>query len=181
MRTLSNREQIIFVVCLGVASAYLVLNGAIKPFMNNAKNLDRQILDARKTLEKNRRMIQQAETVNAKEKYYRDILRQTGTDEEAGSMIISGIEKAATAVDLHISELKPKPVKQQDRFNVFAVTLTCTSTLGKFMEFIDALQGKPYYFSVDELDVAKQAGMDAPELRINLTLSKIFILSKKKI
>ncbi|MBF0479719.1 MAG: hypothetical protein HQL26_09580 [Candidatus Omnitrophica bacterium] len=176
MRPLTDREQIIFGICVGIVSIFITLNFAIKPLKNKSQNFDQQIGQNQRLLEKNSRLIRKADEVKAKEKYYLDILRQDGTDEETMAKTISSIEKIATQTDLHISELKPKSMKRQDNFNLFSITLTLDSSLVKILEFLDLLQKKPYYFSVDEMDLTKQMGNNSSDLHVNLTLSKILIL-----
>lgn len=176
MRSLGEREQVILALCIGVVWIYVTMHFVIKPLRERSQSVSDAILSQKRILRKNLLAINKAKGAEAKESYYRSAFRQAGTDEESVSKLISEIEKVATKVDLHISELKPAVMKRQGRFNAFSVNLVFEAPFDRTVEFLDAMQGKPYYFNIDELDIVKPMRVSGTDLRVNLSLSRIFVL-----
>ncbi|NTV29636.1 MAG: type 4a pilus biogenesis protein PilO [Candidatus Omnitrophica bacterium] len=170
-----DREKVILAVCIGTVLFYTTLQMVVRPLQDRTREVSGQIISMERSLKKDRLIIRKATKSASREAYYRDTFRQTGTDEESVSKIISEIEKIATDVDLRISELKPAAMKHQEHFNTFSVRLVFDAPFEKIAAFLEALQGAPYYFSIDELDIVKPMGTNSTELRVSLSLSRLLI------
>lgn len=175
MKTFTKRKKIIFMVMAGLIGGYLLVNVLIKPLSRQTLSLDDKIASSLRELEKAKAVIREAEVAGPEYERYSTSFRQDGTDEATMAVIIAGIEKTAAEIDLRISDLKPRQVRRDGRFNVFAVALTFDAPLEKITGFLDLLQGKPGYFAIDDMELARQGGKGKTDLRGNVTLTKILI------
>lgn len=175
MRRLTSREQRVFVVCLLTISIYVGYNGFVKPFHERLSALDRQIAAARLEIQKNQRTVRKAEIL---EKAYEENLaqyKQTGSSEQVMSGILSEIEESARELNLQISNLKPKRVKNEQYFNQFSVSLTIDSELVDIVHFLYLLQQSPHFFDIEEVHFDKGARRSSSAMKTELVLGKRFI------
>ncbi len=172
---LTEREQKIFAVCVVLGIIYLGYNFVYKP-MTGGKNVLQQKIDkAKKKLLKGERVLIEAQAVDGIYNQYVGELKQTDGNEQTIARLISDIEKEASLVGLTISDLKPKPVKQEKNFNYFSVSLSMEGPWTDILKLIHALQSRPYIFKVEEMNLDRASQRNSVSVRAYLVLGKAYI------
>lgn len=171
----SSREQSIFVVCLVLATAYLVYYFGIVPLRERSAALDKQIQAEIRKIKKNKRGVNQAKQLDFQYDVMVQDYVQKGTDEEVMSEILREIEQVARNLGLNVSDLKPQRVRRTEFYNLFSVSVRIDSSLADIIQFVHSLQSRPHNFDVQELRFDKSSRRDEKELKTMLVLQKILV------
>lgn len=175
MRALTKRERSISVICILLVVSYIGFNGIYKPLSERLEFLDQKAVVLQEQLKKNEGIIQSAKAV---EKDYTETIgrfKQTKSNEQEMSAILSEIEQVARQLGLQIADLKPQRVKTDANFNRFSVSLTISSELDNIIQFLYELQREPHFFNVEEVRFDKGAQRGVEALKTSLILSRFLI------
>ena len=175
IRRLTGRERKIFVVSLAAVILSFFYNGLVKPLHAKKDFLDQEIASHQKQLNRGLKTVQKAKVLGARYDVYLKQFRQSGTEEEAASSILSEIEEAAGKFGLHITDLKPQRIKHDEHNNQFSVGLTISSELVDIIRFLYVLQQPPHLFDVEEVEFEKSARKNQSTITTRLVLGKAFI------
>ena len=175
MNRLTQRERNIFVVCVTLAAVYIGYNFFYKPLIGNKDVLQNKMEKARKKILDNEKILRNAKKANEVYNQYQTEFKQPESNEQTISVLISNIEKEATQMGLTISDMKPKPVKQDKYFNTFSVTLSLEGSWTEILKLLHALQSKPYLLRVDEMNFDRASQVNTTFVRAYLVLSKVYI------
>lgn len=170
----SKREKVIFIIAFMALLVYVIYLLAYVPLQKQAASLKSKIHVAEVQLKKNLKIIRKSEVL---EKQYKEILanfRQTVSDEQVMTSVLSEIESVAGKIDLHIADKKPKKPRKIDFYNSFAVSLSLEGELIELMEFIYILQNPPHMFHIDEVSLSRKSTRKTG-LRCRLVLSRTLI------
>lgn len=174
---LNSREQKVFMICLVVVFSAVFYNGLIAPLQREANSIYQEIVLRKKQLNGSMRVIQKAESFDARYDSYLKRFGKTGTGEEVSSLILSEIEQIARKLELHISELTPKKIKHNELDDQFSVRLTISSEFVDIVRFLYTLQQAPYLFDVEEVEFRRSARRGRGAVTTRLVLGKTFILT----
>lgn len=172
---LTNRERKIFYVCLALGLTYFGYNFIYKPFLGSENELNEKIAKARKKLIKNNNIIQTAKENEKVYEQYQAEFKQTQTNDQTISVLISNIEKEASQIGLAIADIKPKPVRQDKFFNSFSVSLSIEGKWTDILQLIHVLQQHPYLYSVDEMSLDRASQRNTDFIRAYLVLSRMYL------
>ncbi len=171
---LSPREKKIFFLSLAVLAVYLVRTLVVVPVQTRSEWLDRQIRNAEQKLLSASRTIHKSRVVQRRYEALLEDYRQTQSDEEVMSGILTEIEATAAGNSLSISDLKPNRPKMINYYKEFSVSLVLEGDFTQVMEFVFKLQKDPYSYFVDEADISKHSPRTSG-LRCRFVLSKVLI------
>lgn len=175
MRPLTKREKYILVFCLVMIVGLGAYNFIFKPFSEAIENVGKKIESQQKKLRSNQRIIQKAKAVKRDYENYVAGYKQSKSNEQAMSALLSEIEEAANQLQLRIADLKPQKVKENDFYNQFSVSLTIDSDFGSVLQFLYTLQNKPHLLNVEEIQFEKGSQRNSSSVKTNLVLSRILI------
>jgi len=174
MKTFSKREQIIFILCVIAVVIFMVNIIFVKPIKNNADALESEISNSRLKLQKQLKIIERGKKIA---RDYDDVLsnyRQTSSNEQVMSSILSEIEAAASQNGMKVSDIKPKRVREIDFYNQFSVSLSINGQLKDIAHFLYLLENPPHSFNIDELILEKNSPY-AAVLDCRIVLNRILI------
>jgi len=174
-RQLTKREQYIFTVAMIAVAVYAGFNGIVKPLKGRIDLVEGRIAGKERQLNKYLRMIRRAKALEEDHRFYLDHFKQSGTDEEVMSAILSEIEEVSRKLGVSISDLKPKRVRNEEAYNSFSVSLAIKSEFPDILKFLHTIQRQPHLFNVEELRFDKQARRKSSSLKTRLVLRKILI------
>lgn len=174
-KSISKRSQKLFIVCLILGSVYLFNWIVIEPIKNQLISLGEDIETQQNALDKNRTLIERAQRLEDLYNQYLEMFKQSKTNDEVMSFLLSEIEQVAGQLNLPISDLKPKRVKTEEFYNRFSVSLTIDSGFEDILHFLHMLQNKPHLFDVEELRIDKGARRQTDVVKTSLVLSKVYI------
>ena len=172
IRRLSKREQKIFVLCLLTALIYVGYAKAIKPLQARIDLMDAKITKQNKKIQQNLKTIKKAAALEPTYDQYIKKFKQSGSNEQVMSSILSEIEQVARELDLRISDLKPKRVQSAETHNRFSVSLTIDSEFVDIIHFLYLIQTQPHLFDVDEVQFDKGASRRSTAVKTQLVLGK---------
>lgn len=168
---LSKREKNLFYVTVAAILISLMYNFAFKPLAAKWDRLNSQILQKEIILKKNIRYLQQADKVNKAYLKYAGYIKGQGLAEEEMSLFLNQVERQARASQVHIANIKPKPILERSFYNKYALEIHCQASLKRFIEFIYALQSSSQLIRVEKLQLNSQ-GKDTP-LKAQMLITKI--------
>ena len=174
-KRLSQREQLILVICIMVVAGYVVFLAVIRPLQEKKMDLAQEIEKKEKVYNKNLRIVQNGESLEKDYQAYFDKFKQTKPDEQVMSSMLAEIERVAAEFSLQISDLKPQRGKSGEYYNRFSVSLTIDSSLTDVMHFLYKLQQEPFLYDVHEFRFDKSPQRKANTVKTNLVLSKTLI------
>jgi len=175
MRKFSQRENRIFMLTITVVLLYATYNGMFKPFKQKMISAKLQTESLERQYSKNLRIIRKAKMITQEYDAYLEEFKQTATNEEVMSSIISEIEATAANLSIQISDLKPMRVKALDFYNHFSVSLKINSELVDIIEFLYVLQDQPHLFDIEELRFVKRTRRKGAVVMTNLVLTKTLV------
>jgi len=175
IKKLTAREQKIFIVCMAVLFVYAGYGALIKPLMDKVDSVDGKIYAYQKRLNKSVSDIQKSKEFRQQYNEYLKRFKQSKTDEQVMTSILSEIEKVSGEFGLLISELKSRKVKHGEQYNKFSVSLTINSELINILRFLHTLQRQPHFFDLEKARFDKVSRRKSTTIKTNLVLSKILI------
>lgn len=174
IRTLTKREQLIFIICVVTIAAYLMITIG-KFLIGQLSSSDQRLLVAKRNLAKEARLVQKGVAIDATYRQYIKWFQPSVSEEETASGLIAEIERAAVQAGVHVSELKPKGFARQGILSEFRVILVFNASLEKSLEFLSTMQQQPYYFAVEEFELTRQGGRETSDLSGSFLLSKTYV------
>jgi len=173
-RPFSNREKIIFIICLLMVGLYIAYYFGYKQMKEEILLQQTRILQSEKDFEKYGRVLSGEKAIREKLSSYKEFFKQRSSDEGEMTRILSDIETAAQKASIKIINMEPERIKKQDFYNYFSVNVQAQSSLKKICEFLYELEAKPYLFYIDELKIEKYS-IQANELKCQLVVSRFLI------
>ena len=175
MRTLTNRENKILVVCLILILGFIGYRGVFKSFQEKDADLDARIQSLELLLKKNLEVLGREEHLNQAYEDFSQGKKQTRSKEQEMTMILSQIESIAKEMNMQVSDMKPQKVKESQFFNQFTVSLALEGELIPILHFIYLLEDQPHNFIIDEMRIERSFGRTAG-IRCRLKISRILLL-----
>jgi len=172
---LSNREQSIFIICLATVFVYVVYVVFYKPLKEKVADLTAQTELAERQLEKHIRIIRKGKAYQPRFERYMAKYKQTTSDNEVMSSILSQIEQESGKFDIRISQLKPQRVKKENFYNNFSVSVTLEGALAEVIKLLYNLQHEPYLFKIEDARF-DQHYQKPTNVQCQLILTKILLL-----
>jgi len=175
IKKLTKREQKIFVVCVAVLCVYVGFSIFFEPLMAKLTAVDEEIRIYEGRLNKNIRTVEKAKGSQRQYDEYLSRFKQSKTDEQVMTSILSEIERVSGKFGLPISELKPKRVMRDEHFNKFSVSLMINGELIDILRFLHTLQDRPHFFNLEEARFDTVTRRTSTTIKTHLVLSKILI------
>lgn len=175
LNRLTNRERVVFTVCLFLAVVFVIYRFVFNPLISHQKVLNQKIEKVKKKYVKNQKILQEAKLMRGVYDQYLIDFKQPQSNEQTISYLISEIEKTATQINLVISDLKPKPVKRDKDINYYSVSLSLEGPWIDILKLMHLLQSRPYLFKVEEMNLDRASQRNSESVRAYLKLGKNYI------
>jgi Tfp pilus assembly protein PilO len=102
-------------------------------------------------------------------------LKRAVNDEQAVTVVLDELEKAAQRTGLSITSMRPKPAKQKQYFRQFEVEIETESGMDALIKFIYEIKNSPQLIKIDKLNLNTRGGQQAVSIRASMLISKISI------
>ena len=168
----SASQRNILIACGVIFCFYIFYLMVMRPFQEKLDSIDERILLKEEQLKKNLSVIGQAGALDQKYKGFLSQFKQTDTNEQVMSSILSEIDAVAGSLQMHILDLKPQSVVKNGYNNQFPVNLTIESEFANIVQFIYLLQSPPHFFDVEEVHFEKNFNVNSASIKTSLILSK---------
>ncbi len=172
MVTLSRREKIFSVFCVGLLGVYALVWGVILPARNRTSAMENRIDAARQRLQKVTGIIGREKELDALYQVIASRIRVATSDGEETSQMMDSLEFAANTAAIHIVNIQPRSASDKGYYRVYFVEVVWEGSWNAFTKFIYMAQAAPCYFGIDEMNVEKYSDA-ASSLRGSLVVSQI--------
>jgi len=172
LTNLSKREKSLFYLVLTVIPASLIYNFLLQPLGTSWSQLNRQILEKEIHLKRNIRYLQQKDKVKSSYARYAGYIKRKGLDEEEMTFLLNEVERQARASDVHIVNIKPKPIKDLGYYKKYILEINCEAKMENYIAFIYNLQKTTQSIRVEKLKLTSQ-GKANPLLKTQILITKI--------
>jgi len=174
IRTLTKRENQILILCAAVLTIYIGYNFVYKSFQERFNSFEERIEAQKIRLTKNQKMLSRQKVLDAQYEQLSQGLRQSRSDEQEMTLILSEIESVANQIGMRVTDMKPQKVRRVDFYNQFTINLTTDSELSAILNFIYLLETRPHNFDILEMRLERSSS-GSSQLRCFLTPSRFLV------
>lgn len=171
---LSQREKRLFYLTISLIAILFIYRFVIKPVVVNWKDLNEKISVSSLKLEKSRKILNLKSRIQRDYENYASSVKMAGSEEEEMAKFLTEIESLARFSSVHISGIKPLPIKKVDFYKKYVVELEAEGDIKQVSKFIYDIQNSPQLLKIDKFSLrTKGAGTNL--LKCNILVSKILI------
>jgi Tfp pilus assembly protein PilO len=170
-RSFSLREQKIFFVLLVVFGIYGAYMGIYRPSVDKNEEIERNAMLARKKWMEQARLIQKEKRMAQAWQAELDSVRQTGSNEQVMSAMLSEIENVAAGGKIRVTEMKPQGAVKSEFYNTFSISLSFDGELKDVLSFIHVLQNPSRHLNLRQLNL-ERSGSDAKGMMAKMVLER---------
>ena len=160
---------------LALAAAVLIgcwafVSWVVQPLWERLRDLRLHVETQTQKLEAVNRLLTSAQSVDAK---YRGVAAylETEDDDRAQGTFLNTLEAMSRDTNIRLN-LKPRPMKREDRLSRFEVELDAEGSQSNLMMFLDALLRLPKLLAIERLRLSAVPAKE-DELRANLVVQKL--------
>ncbi len=159
LANLSKREKLLLCSAAGFILLSLFYNFAVKPLITEWSRVNDEILEKEIILKRNIRYLQQRDSVSSTYLRYAEYLKKKDSkvsDEEEMAALLNEVERIARGSSVHITDIKPRPVKELLFCKRYFLEMDCEATMEKYVEFIYGLHQSLQLIRVERLKLTSQ-------------------------
>ena len=173
---LSKREKLILAITVTVISIAFSYNLIIKPYLKVLSALNRDIASLEAKLLKATHYIQKKTVI---EEGFQEAMRnfkleQGVSGEQQIARILIELENLGSLSGAHITDIKPKPMKNYDFYSEFIIELRFDAEIEEAAKFIYEIQQSKELLKIEKLQLNIKSA-DSPLLEGYLQVRKISI------
>lgn len=174
----TKREQILTLATIAIVGSTVVYGFIIEPLARFNTRLNRQISTRKLKLERNYKLLNQTDLIEAEYARYKDFIKPLSSIEEEIATMLKAIEAIARKADIQITNIRPQPVKDRMYYQEIAFELICEADITKLLQFMYDLQTSGNLLAVNRLTISAGAfGQDV--LKAVIVIAKPSIFQKK--
>ncbi len=171
---LSQREKRLFYLTISLIAILFIYRFIIKAVVVNWKDLNEKISVSSLKLEKSRKILNLKNRIQRDYEKYASSVKMAGSEEEEMAKFLTEIESLARFSSVHISGIKPLPIKKVDFYKKYVVELEAEGDIKQVSKFIYDIQNSPQLLKIDKFSLrTKGAGTNL--LKCNILVSKVLI------
>ena len=172
---LQPRERRLALIAAVLIGSWMCLSWIMQPLWERVRELRLRVTTHTGKLAALNRLVERAPSI---EREYQGVAAylDTNGDEQAQGTFLSELEGLSRDAGVHLN-LKPRPVKEEERLSRLEVELDVEGPQPNLMQFLDALLRMPKLIAVDRLRIATIPGKDGI-LRANLVIQKLTLRQK---
>ena len=167
---LGPRERRLTLITAVVIGSWMIVSKLVQPLWDRARELQLYIEAKTEKLDAIRRLLEQAPSIERESQQLSAYLEAAGEEQAQGSFL-NELEALSRASNLQLN-LKPRPVKQDERMSRFEVELDVEGMQGNLLAFLDALLTMPRLMAIERLRISSVPTKDHV-LRANLVVQKL--------
>ena len=164
------RERRLALIAAVLIFCWLLLSVLVQPLWNRARDLRAEAETQQEKLDALSRLLSQAPAIEQQYQALAAFL-EPEDDERVQGAFLENLESLSRQSDLQLN-LKPRPLKQEDRVSRFEVELDVEGSQQNLMTFLDALLRMPKLIAVERIRISSVPAK-ADLLRANLVIQKL--------
>ena len=164
------RERRLALIAAVLIFCWLLLSVLVQPLWNRARDLRAQVETQQEKLDALSRLLSQAPAIEQQYQAFAAFL-EPEDDERVQGAFLENLESLSRQSDLQLN-LKPRPLKQEDRVSRFEVELDVEGSHRDLLAFLDSILQMPRLIAIERLRIsAVPAKQDF--LRANLIVQRL--------
>ena len=167
---LGPRERRLTLITAVVIGSWMVVSVLVQPLWDRTRELQLHVETQTEKLDAIRRLLEQAPSIEREYQQMSAYLETEGQEQAQGSFL-NELEALSRTSNLQLN-LKPRPVKLDERVSRFEVELDVEGVQGSLLAFLDALLSMPRLIAVERLRISSVPTKDHV-LRANLVVQKL--------
>ena len=167
---LRPRERRLTLITAVVIGSWMVVSKLVQPLWDRTRELQLYVEAQTEKLDAIRHLLEQAPSIEREYQQLSAYLEAEGEEQAQGSFL-NELEALSRTSNLQLN-LKPRPVKQEERLSRFEVELDVEGVQDNLLAFLDALLNMPRLISVERLRISSVPMKDRV-LRANLVVQKL--------
>ncbi len=174
---LTSREKFLLCLALVVSCLGLFYNFALKPLIKEWNWLNYEISEKETTLKRNITYLQQSDSVSKAYQRYANYIKSKEletSDEEEIAALLNEVEKIARAASVQITDIKPKPTREEEFYKKYLLEMDCEATMEEYIKFIYNLQQSTQLIRAERVKLSA-LGKNSPLLKANMLITKVLL------
>jgi len=147
---LSRREKYIFYVSAVLVLGLFCDRVILRPMVKKLKLLNTQIALEEKKIYRSRQLLSQQDQLSEEHIKLTQAIKQSQSDEEEKSSLLSEIEKMARNSSVLLKDIKPLATETKDIYKKFPVEIEAESKIEHLVDFIHQLERSPRLLRVKD-------------------------------
>ena len=174
-RRLSRREQVLAGVAFVVVALGAIYTWGIGPVWERWTRLEAQIRVEEMRLLRDRRLLEQEETIRAEYAQDAQNLQADVTEEEVVGQLLQEVDRISSALgpQVRMRELKPQASVDRETYRVYSVELEAEGRLSELAQLVYELERSPAGLRVSRLQVGPTG--EGEELEGRLVVRRIVV------
>ncbi len=174
---LSKREKYIVYISITIIVAVFFDRAVLHPLANRIKKLNREILLQEKRLERSLYILSQENLVVSEHKKYTQHVKQSRSDEEEKSELLSEIEKLARKSSVFLRDIKLDLTEKIGPYKQYTVAIEIESKIDYLVDFIYQVENSPRLLRVKNFYLTPKKKKSSV-LKAQVTITELLIVSK---
>jgi len=154
MKKLSTREKVIAAITFVMLFVYAIVFLVARPLNNMLATMQESIATSEKRLMKGREILSSRAGLQESLDKLENEWGVSASDNAEATELVAALEAAATAADIRINNIEPRPVIK-DVLIRYPIALTVSGTSTGIIKFLHIIQVKPLALRVDNLNLER--------------------------
>ncbi|MEW6536150.1 MAG: type II secretion system protein GspM [Candidatus Auribacterota bacterium] len=174
MRQLNKREKTLLTLTVSFLAAIGLYFYALEPMWNYWTGLDNRISNLTKQLQRSELILSRAKSIEVEYKAYEGRLKIEGSDQEKTAQILKNIENTARSNRLHINDMKPQQIKDEEFYKYYVIELEAEADIMALIKFIYDMQNSETALKITRLQIS--ASTSQPDvLKTEMIITKVIL------
>jgi hypothetical protein len=182
---ITQREKIIFYICLAIAAGSVIYIRVIEPGMISTRDLYSRYLGKREELRRNEEILKKKEIIETDyRQFYSRVTSKQGPDEKFAQIFIdmesmakkSGVRRLSNIMPLSNEQAMP----QAGMYQELKVQLGMETSLEALVSFMYQVLNSPHMFGIEKVQIIPNPE-DASILRAQIVVATVFLSRGKQV
>ncbi|MBN3038732.1 MAG: type 4a pilus biogenesis protein PilO [Candidatus Omnitrophica bacterium] len=176
---LSKREKYILYISVTIIGLVLFDKAVLSPVTNKITKLNEEIDLQEKKLQRYLYILTQEDAITEEHKKYTQNVKQSSSDEEEKSKLLSVIEELARKSSVLLKNMKPGTTEREGPYNKYTVDIETESKIAYLADFMYQLEKSPRLLRVKEFNLAPVKSKSST-IKSRMTITQLLVAPDKK-
>ncbi|MFH0771650.1 MAG: type 4a pilus biogenesis protein PilO [Candidatus Omnitrophota bacterium] len=174
LSSLSKREKTLFYIILTLIIVWIATVFIVKPFVDKWMKIEEKMYLTSLRVEKNRKILSFKERIQSEYDNFASAVKMQGSEEEEMAKFLTEIESLAQVSSVHISDIKPRPVKKTVFYDEYIIEVEVEGDIAQISKFIYDIQNSPRLLKIDKFSLGTKGAASAL-LKCDILVGRILI------
>jgi Tfp pilus assembly protein PilO len=171
---LSKREKTVFYSTVGILFVLFFVNLFLGPSLDNIEELNQEIINRKKTINVDLRLVGMQEVIEKETKKYTDYFVELGSSEDEIINIQKEIQNLANDTGVYVGYIRPADITNEGIFKIYHVSVNCEGEMPKMVKFIYDVESSSKLLTVERYTITpKSEGSSVSQCRMMIAKTAI--------